>query len=109
MTDPAFDYRAYRTLVPPKLRPPAHRRPQLAWSQPTVPQRPDELAQLTGVIRNSTALITHSLSLVCGVLWRRFVAWVEAHVLQSLTSAWATAGFGWGGCIAFCAVQYFTR
>lgn len=109
MTDAAFDYRAYRALVPPKLRPPVRQRPQLVRSQPERPPRRGELAQQFGRIRNSLVLIRQSLAEVGAILWRRFLAWMEAHLLQSLTSAWATAGLGWGGFIAFFAAQYFTR
>lgn len=109
MNEPAFDYRRYAPLVPPKLRPPAHRRPQLAWSQPDIPPAPDELAQQLGRIRNSLVLIRQSAGEVAAILWRRFLTWMETNFLHSLTSAWATAGLGWGGFITFCAVQYFTR
>jgi hypothetical protein len=109
MTDPAFDYRAYRPLVPPRLRPPAHQRPQLVFSQPDIPPRPDELTQQLGRIRNSLVLIRQSSAEASAILWRRFLDWCDAHILRSLTSAWVIAGVGWGGCIVFPAVLYFTR
>jgi hypothetical protein len=105
MTDPAFDYRAYRPLVPPRLRPPAHQRPQLVFSQPDIPPRPDELTQQLGRIRNSLVLIRQSSTEVGAILWRRFLGWCHAHL-------WLTGlvtGLGWGGFIAFFAALYFTR
>ena len=116
MTDPAFDYRAYRALVPPRLLPPVHQlpqlqRPRLVSSQPTIPapQPADEIAQQLGRIRNSLVLIRQCFGEIGAILWRRFLGWCDAHIVRNLISAWALAGLGWGGFIVFFAAQYFTR
>jgi len=108
MTDPAFDYRRYAPLLPPKLRPPTQR-PQLVFSQPDIPPRPDELALQLGCIRNSLVLIRQSALAASVILLRRFVRWCETNILHNLTAAWALGSAGWGFAIAFSAVLYFTR
>lgn len=114
MNDAVFDYRAYAPLQPPKLLPPAHQRPQLAWSQSDIPTPADELTQQLGRIRNSLVLIRQSFVEIGAILWRRLLKWCDTHIVQNLTCAWTLASIGWGGTVIgfvsnILILQYFTR
>jgi hypothetical protein len=115
MTEPAFDLDALPDLDFARYAP--QRRRELVCVQPRLPQgrpaRPaGELEVLGQHIVGACRLIGQCIRLAAAIIWRRAVLRLVTlyhRIAQSLNIAWALAGFGWGGFVAFPVIIHFVR
>jgi hypothetical protein len=119
-TLPDLDFARYapeRTFAVRDERPRARR--ELVCVQPQLPQAPTQPDQPPGELEiigqhmaGAFGLIRQCIQLALIIIWRRAVLRLTTlyhRTAQSLTIAWALAGIGWGGFIAFPVIIHFVR
>lgn len=115
MSDPALDLDALPDLDFTRYAP--TKRHELVWVQPRLPQVPQnqppgELEILVQHLLGAFGLIRQCIQLALIIIWRRAMLRLTAfyhRIAQSLSIAWALAGFGWGGFVAFPIILYIAR
>jgi hypothetical protein len=92
MTEPALDLDFSRYAPASSAETP---RPILVTSQDSLAE-PDQLSEALRVARFAFSTFWQCLWLATKVIWQRLLAWIDAHIVQSLFASWSTAGLGWG-------------
>ena len=117
MSEPALDLETLPDLDFARYAP--QKRHELVWVQPQLPQAqekhkqpPGELAIIGQHLIAAFGLIWQCIRTAIVIIWRRALlrlATLYHRIAQSLNIAWALAGFGWGGFIAFPVIVHFVR